>query len=86
MPAIVGLYWVDSDPVIRKNLGLNQPCRQKQVIFINQTALYNHELSVMSFSCVSVSTGVCTPSLDTGLDIEILYLLLLCTNGPQICT
>ena len=55
--------------------------------FINQRALYNHELSVMRHpaSLASASASVHTP-LGTGLDIETSYLVHICTYAPHICT
>ena len=59
--------------------------------FINQRALYNYALSIVVIGvvlcqCWHQHCCPCTPSPDTWLDIETLYLVYICTYVPHICT
>ena len=57
--------------------------------FINQRALYNHELSVMRhrrWHWCWQHWCLCTPPPGTGLDKETSYLVYMCTYIPHICT
>ena len=51
--------------------------------FINQRALYNHTLSIMHrrWHC-----HLCTTPPGTGLDIEALYFVYICTYTLHVCT